>query len=83
MNDNDNIVCKNTYVNNDIVELPVYGDEYEPKIKEAFYLHIKHVDHHSQEDSSSDSSSNSSSNSSSEAEDGKFSINLLNNSTHG
>ena len=78
MNDENEIVCKNTYVNDDIVELPVYGDEDEPKIKEAFYLHIKHVDHQ-EEDSSSDSSSNSSS----EAEDGKFSINLLNKSTHG
>ena len=44
MNDEDEIVCKNTYVNEDIVELPVYG-----QIKEAFYLHIKHVDYHSQE----------------------------------
>ena len=53
MNDQNEIVCKNTYVNDDIVELPVYGDEDEPKIKEAFYLHIKHVDHHSQEEEDS------------------------------
>ena len=73
MNYKNEIVCKNSDVSDDIVELPVYGE-----IEEAFYLHIKHVDHHSQEeeeDSSSDSSS--------EAEDGKFSINLLNKSTHG
>ena len=75
MNDNDEIVCKNTYASDDTVELPVYG-----QIEEAFYLHIKHVDHQSHEEEE-DYEDGDLRYTSSETEEGKFSINLLKENT--
>ena len=41
MNDNDEIVCKNSWGSKkEIVKLPLYGP-----IKQAFYLHIKQEDY--------------------------------------